>query len=75
MFYGSVVFRFIGTLVRWIVFFISNVILNKKILSFKEVWNGPKSNDSINFASYEFSNILLGMFSLFVFILLTLYVF
>lgn len=74
MFYGSVIFRFIGTLVRWIVILIRNIILKKPILTFKEVWVGPKSEDPINYASYEFSNILLGMVSLFVFIIVSLYI-
>lgn len=62
MFYGSIIFRFIGVLIRWVFEGIIFKLVRKgKIKSFKEVWNGPYSDDLANNASYEISNIIIGI--------------
>jgi hypothetical protein len=63
MFYGSILFRFVGVLFIWIV----KSIFRWKILSFKYIWNGEesaKSDDFIDYASSEIVQIFLGFFIL-----------
>jgi hypothetical protein len=61
MFYGSILFRFVGVLFIWIV----KSIFRWKILSFKYIWNGEeasKSDDFFDYASSEIVQIFLGIF-------------
>ena len=64
MFYGSIIFRFVGTLARWtIVNFILFFRKNVPYRSFASVWKGPEiiaDDDPINGVSYEMSNIFIG---------------
>ena len=63
MFYGSIIFRFFGVLLRWTVLNIWLVFSGtEKRLKFKEVWDGKQGLDFFSNSSYEFSNILIGAF-------------
>lgn len=63
MFYGSIIFRFFGVLLRWVVMNCW-VLLSRKgeSVSFKDVWKGKLDNDFASGASYEMSDILIGVF-------------
>lgn len=57
MFYGSQIFRFIGTCFRWSLMGFKG--------SFKDAWSGRKNEGKDSFignASHEFSNIVIGFF-------------
>lgn len=75
MFWGSVVFEFIGVLVRFLVQCLIYPFTKKGLKTFTELWNGPDKEDPVNFISYGFSNILIGFSALMVFVALTIYVF
>ena len=64
MFYGSIIFRFVGTLARWtIVNFILFFRKNVPYRSFASVRKGPEiatDDDPVDGVSYKTSNILIG---------------
>jgi len=63
MFYGSIIFRFFGVLLRWFVINCRIIISrNKRGIGFIEVWKGKSNNDSTSKAANEISDILLGAF-------------
>ncbi len=75
MFWGSFVFEFIGASVRFGLQYIMHLFFDRKLKTFREIWNGPDQDDPINSTSYGFSNILIGFCTLMIFVLLTFYVF
>lgn len=66
MFYGSQIFRFIGVFVAFVLYRIAAVLLNRKRLSFSEVWKGPEYDDLADGAMYEMKCIFFGAVLLFV---------
>jgi len=72
MFYGSYVFEFVGVLVRYLFQLIQWLFTKKKVKSFKELWDGPVSEDPKNSVSYGMVSIILGMLFLMLFVLLTI---
>lgn len=63
MFYGSILFRFVGVVTIWIV----KSIYKLKIVSFKKVWIDEKaeeSDDLIDSLSSELIQIFVGFFVL-----------
>lgn len=61
MFYGSILFRFFGVLLRWTVINCVFLFFKKgKKVKFKEVWVGRQNNDFSSKASHEMSDILIG---------------
>jgi len=75
MFYGSYVFEFIGVLVRYLFQLIQWLFTKKKLKSFRELWDGPETDDPTNSISYGLTNIIIGFTVLMMFVILTLYVF
>ena len=75
MFWGSIVFEFIGVTIRYFLQFLICLFTKKRTRSFRELWNGPDNRDPINSISYGFSNVLIGFFTLMFFVALTIYVF
>ena len=74
MFYGSIVFRFLGVLLRWVVMNCWVLFRKKgKGVSFKDVWVGKQGNNFAFGASYEMSDILTGAF--FILLVCTLLIF
>lgn len=66
MFYGSIIFRFFGVLLRWLVINIGAILFKKeKKVGFKEIWGAKQDNDFASMATYEMSDIFIG----FIFIL------
>ena len=65
MFYGSIVFRFFGVLVVFILRLIFSVLTRKKIMSFSDIWKGPESDDLADYAGNEMLHNFIG----FVFVL------
>ncbi len=62
MFFGAIVWRFVGTLVRW---------LFKGFKGhFSEVWSGGDELSSGNKAEYEFTTNIIGFATVFVLIIL-----
>ncbi len=60
MFYGSILFRFVGVITIWII----KSIYNLKIVSFKKVWIDEKaeeSDDLIDSLSSELIQIFVGV--------------
>jgi len=45
MFYGGIIFSFIGASFRWIVGSVWRTLLNRKKYTFSEYLNGPKDSD------------------------------
>lgn len=66
MFYGSVIARFFGVLVVFLLRTIYSIVTGKKIKSFSEVWRGPQYDDAVNYASYEMKHIVIGIIVIFV---------
>jgi len=63
MFYGSIVFRVFGVLLRWIVMNCCFLFFKKgKVARFKDVWYGKQNNDLISMSSHEMSDIIIGFF-------------
>ena len=59
MFYGSILFRFVGVVFIWVL----KSIYKWEIVSFKYIWNGEDSgnnDDFFNFASSELKQIFIG---------------
>ena len=75
MFWGSLVFEFIGVSVRYLLQLLIHIFSKQELKSFKELWDGPDQEDPINMVSYGFSNILIGFSVLMIFVMLTVYVF
>jgi len=75
MFYGSYFFEFIGVMVRFLIQLIKHIFTDKKLKTFKELWDGPETDDPTNSISYGLTNIIIGFTVLMVFVILTLYVF
>ena len=75
MFWGSIVFEFIGVLVRFLIQYLVYPFTKKELKSFVVLWNGPDKEDPVNFISYGFSNVLIGFSALMIFVALTIYVF
>ncbi len=62
MFYGSVIFQFVGVLFRWIIinlFVFLRLSNQKKYLNFKTVWNGLEGENDSYGLTYDFTNIIL----------------
>jgi len=63
MFYGSVIFRFFGVLLRWIVQNSKSVFFNReKRVKFKEFWSSNLNIDFYSKSSNEFLDIIIGAF-------------
>ena len=60
MFYGSIIFRFFGVLVVWLLRLLYSLITRKKIKTFLEIWKGSDYDDLANSASYEMKFIVIG---------------
>lgn len=75
MFWGSIIFEFIGVFIRFLFQCINYIFTKKPMKSWGELWNGPDSEDPINLVSYGFSNILIGFCVLMMFVWLTFNVF
>jgi len=71
MFFGSYLFEFIGVLMRYLFQLIQWVFTQKKLKSFKELWNGPDTEDPMNGASYAQISIIIGLVALVLFIMAT----
>jgi hypothetical protein len=76
MFVGSILFRFIGVLARWVAINLS-VFLRRKSTpkSFKSVWKGSDTenvDELSNRMSYEMSNIILGFIVIMVFCIIVI---
>ena len=65
MFYGSQIFRFFGVLVAWIFCNLYFLILNKKRVSFLEIWKRQTYDDAADGAMYEMKYIFFGAVMLF----------
>ena len=65
MFYGSQIFRFIGVLIAFVIYRLIALVLNRKRMSFSEVWNGPEYDDTADGAMYEMKYIFIGAVVLF----------
>lgn len=66
MFIGSILFRFFGVLLRWVVINMWSLLRWKRgRVRFIDVWSGKQNNDFFSATSYETSNIIIG----FVFVL------
>lgn len=61
MFIGSILFEFMGVLVRWALQFPLFLFSRTRIKSFKEVWDGPGDSKPSETLLYGFSNIMLGV--------------
>lgn len=73
MFWGGIIFNFIGALARWIYGTIWRTIANRKKFSFREYLNGPEdSDDWFDFTGHQFVNKLVGMSVLTLFVWLTI---
>ena len=66
---GSIFFEFIGVFIKWTFYLIVNKIKGKKVISFKNVWNGRRSKDKSEIFMNGFSNIAIGMISTLLFLL------
>ena len=74
MFFGSIVFRFFGVLLRWVVInFYALFTRKEKRKRFTDIWKGKQDNYLSSDASYEMSNILIGV--IFILIVCTLLIF
>jgi len=60
MFYGSIIFRFLGVLVLFVYKNLIALIRNSKKVSFREAWSIPNYSDNTDSASYEMKCILIG---------------
>jgi len=61
MFYGSIIFRFFGTLLRWFVMNCWLIFFRKEErVKFKDVWLRKQELDFFSRASNEFSDIIIG---------------
>ena len=70
MFYGSILFRFVGVVTIWII----KSIYKLKIVSFKKVWIDEKaeeSDDLIDSLSSELIQIFVNCFTMNIFIFLS----
>ncbi len=65
MFYGSIVFRFFGVLIVFILHLVFSFFTQKKFISFLDIWNGNKNDDIVNSTKSEIIYIFIG----FVFVL------
>jgi len=65
---GSVVLEFLGAYVRWMFLFIYSKLTNKKVKTFKEVWDGKGIKDGASLLSYGTSNIIIGVIFSFIII-------
>lgn len=71
MFFGSIIFEFIGVVFRYLYHMFYCAITGERLKSFKEIWNGPDSDDPINNVSYSQVSIIIGIMVLVIFILIT----
>jgi large-conductance mechanosensitive channel len=58
---GSVFFEFIGAMTKWILYAVIYKIKGKNIISFKEMWEGPKRSQKSDILMHGFSNTILGL--------------
>jgi hypothetical protein len=65
MFYGSILFRFIGVFIIWIF----KSIFRLKLQSFKNIWQGEKTKDSDDLTDHA-SNEIIQIFVGFLFIII-----
>ena len=75
MFFGSYIFEFIGVVVRFLIQFLMHFFNDKKNKTFKELWDGPDTEDPLNSISHGLVNIIIGFTVLMIFVILSLYVF
>ena len=69
MFYGSILFKFIGVIVIWF----TKSLFNLRVASFKDIWNGGKANESDDLTDYlssEIIQIFIGFIVLMIFLFL-----
>ncbi len=71
MFWGSIIFEFIGVCMRYLFQFLLFPIKRNKLKTFAELWKGPVYEESISSISYGFSNILIGFSTIIVLVLLS----
>lgn len=65
-FIGSIIFEFIGASFKWVYLAIKHKIVGKKIVGFKQVFDGKKNADFQETIEYGMSNIILGMVIVFI---------
>lgn len=58
---GSVFFEFVGALTKWVVYAVLHKIRRKRIISFREMWDGRKGSQNPEIILHGFSNTLLGL--------------
>jgi len=61
MFYGSILFRFLGVIIILIYRNLFALIKKKKVISFGEVWSISNNSDPVNAFSYEMICIIIGV--------------
>jgi hypothetical protein len=70
MFYGSILFKFIGVIVIWF----TKSLFNWRVASFKDIWNGKKTNENNDLTDYlscEIIQIFIGAIVLIIFLFFT----
>ncbi len=65
MFYGSIIAKFFGVLIVFILRFFYSILTSKKIKSFYEIWEGSKYDDLADNISYEMIYIFIGIIFIF----------
>jgi hypothetical protein len=71
MFYGSILFRFLGVLVILVYKNLISLIKKRKMIPFSQVWSISKSSDPTDSFSYEMICIIIGVIFILIFLFLT----
>lgn len=58
---GSIFFEFVGALTKWVLYASIHKIIGKKVIGFKEMWDGRKGSHKSEIIMHGFSNIILGL--------------
>lgn len=58
---GSIFFEFVGAFIKWLFYAIIYKIKGKKIIGFKEMWEGRKGSKKFDLLMNGTSNIILGL--------------
>lgn len=61
--FGSIVFKFLGTLVVFIFSLVISLLRRQKIKTFSEIWRGSNPEEFIDDAGHEIKLILIGLIS------------
>ena len=65
-FIGSIILEFIGASIRWIFLLIKSRMTGKKVISFKEIFDGKKRSSFKESVEHGMSNIILGFVVIFI---------